>query len=81
LLLRADSLYSGFAQKAKLRLKSGETNVLEEATAENQRAMVAMQLLQLRRQLQTTALEFQLLLNSDAPVIPLVSDKKQLHRF
>ena len=81
LLLRADSLYSGFAQKAKLRLKSGETNVLEEATAENQRAMVAMQLLQLRRQLQTTALEFQLLLNSDAPVIPLLSDKKTVASF
>ncbi len=44
LLSEADSLYEQFLQRARLRLKAGDTDQLEVAAAENQRQQIASQL-------------------------------------
>ena len=44
LLLQQDSLYEGFLKAASLRYKTGETNLLEQVTAETQRNEVKNQL-------------------------------------
>lgn len=69
-LLLADTLYSNFYNKAVLRFKSGESNILEKATADIQQASIKMQLQQLQKEISTTLLEFQLLLNTDSLFIP-----------
>lgn len=60
LLLRQDSIYEGFLKSALLRYKTGETNLLEQTTAESQRNEAKNQIVQIdaaiyssRRQLQT----------------------------
>lgn len=70
LLQQADTLFNDFYTKADLRLQKGESNILEKTTAENQRAAITIQLMQLRQEMQTTLLELQVLLNSVNPVIP-----------
>lgn len=46
LLLQQDSIYEGFLKAASLRYKTGETNLLEQTTAETQRNEVRNQILQ-----------------------------------
>jgi len=70
LLLEADSIYSAFLQKAALRLKTGDTDALEKATAENQRLQIANQLSLLKTDYETTLNHFHLLLNTTAPWVP-----------
>jgi len=70
LLQQADTLFNDFYTKANLRLQKGESNILEKTTAENQRAAISIQLMQLRQEMQTTLLELQVLLNSENTVIP-----------
>lgn len=70
LLLGADSLYSGFYEKAKLRLQNGETNILEKTIAESQKAAIAVQLQQVRQELNAMSIRFRFLLNTDNPVQP-----------
>lgn len=60
LLLQQDSIFNGFLKSASLRYKTGETNLLEQTTAETQRNEVSNQLQQneativvLRTQLKT----------------------------
>ncbi|MEQ9412682.1 MAG: efflux RND transporter permease subunit, partial [Cyclobacteriaceae bacterium] len=64
LLLKNDSLYSSFLERANLRFKVGESNILEKATAETQRAQIAIQLNQLNADLDLLQSQFQLLLNT-----------------
>ncbi|WP_423735903.1 CusA/CzcA family heavy metal efflux RND transporter [Chitinophaga caseinilytica] len=70
LLLQMDSTYSAFLRVAALRLKAGETNILEKASAENQ----LIQLRMLRKTVgQERALlqrQFMLLLHSPEPRMP-----------
>ena len=70
LLQQADTLFNGFYDKANLRLKKGESNILEKTTAENQKAAIAIQMMQLQREMQTTLIELQVILNSENTVIP-----------
>ncbi|MDX6191979.1 CusA/CzcA family heavy metal efflux RND transporter [Flavobacterium sp. Fl-318] len=70
LLQEADTLFNVFYAKANLRLQKGESNILEKTTAENQRAAIAIQLMQLEQEMQTALLELQVLLNSENTVIP-----------
>lgn len=44
LLKKADSIFTQYFQRADLRLKKGESNLLEKATAENLRSQAEMQL-------------------------------------
>ncbi|MGE6354881.1 CusA/CzcA family heavy metal efflux RND transporter [Flavobacterium sp. NPDC079362] len=76
LLQQADTLFNDFYDKANLRLQKGESNILEKTTAENQRAAIAIQLMQLEQEMQTTLLELQVLLNSEIPLIPLEKSYK-----
>lgn len=67
-------LYSSFAEKASLRLKKGESNILEESTAEIQNEQAKTQLDMLENDLNIAKLQLQLLLQSDVQYEP-VSDE------
>ncbi len=70
LLLKIDSNYASFLQKAALRLSKGETNLLEKTTAENQRGNIYLQLKVIEEEIDLTKLQFRLLLNTSSPVEP-----------
>jgi cobalt-zinc-cadmium resistance protein CzcA len=70
LLQSNDSMYVGFLTKANARFKSGESNVLEHTTAENQRAQISIQLNQLNTDMELLLMQFQLLLNTTISYIP-----------
>lgn len=73
LLQRNDSIFSEFVTKVNLRFEQGESNVLEKATAENQRGQIQLQLKQLEQDLKLIQLQFQLLLNTTSPLVPQVT--------
>ena len=70
LLQYADSLYTGFYEKAALRLLKGETNILEKASAATQLGQIQTQLQQLQEDSAILQLQFQLLLNTTNPWLP-----------
>ncbi len=70
LLLKNDSIYIKFLEKANLKFSKGESNILEKTTAESQRGNIAMQLKQLQQDIEITQLEFNLLLNTSTRLIP-----------
>lgn len=70
LLQKADTLYSNFYAKSELRLRKGESNVLEKVTAENQKSEIMIRLKQLRQEMALTSLQFQLLLNTEKQLVP-----------
>lgn len=70
ILLKNDSLYAIFLEKANLRFSNGESNILEKATAETQRGQIAIQLNQIKNDVETYQLQFQLLLNSLTVFVP-----------
>lgn len=76
LLQKIDSLFSGFLAKATLRFNKGESNVLEKATAENQRAQIGLQLNQLQQEIDLLQLRFQLLLNTNTSFFPVEKEFK-----
>ncbi|MFC3560322.1 CusA/CzcA family heavy metal efflux RND transporter [Pedobacter jamesrossensis] len=79
LIMKSDSLYSQFLDKAKIRFKVGESNIMEKATAETQKASVGFQLSQLRQEMETLLLQFQVLLNSGNRFYPAGKiEKKKL---
>ena len=49
LLLRTDSIFASFLERASLRFTKGEANILEKTTAETQRGQLKQQLLQLQQ--------------------------------
>lgn len=71
-------LYSSFADKASLRLKKGEANILEESTAEIQNEQAKTQLNILENDLNIAKLQLQLLLQSDESYQP-VSDQPTMN--
>jgi len=76
LLQSNDSMYIGFLTKATARFKSGESNVLEHTTAENQRAQINIQLNQLNTDMELLLMQFQLLLNTSISYIPSAENFK-----
>jgi cobalt-zinc-cadmium resistance protein CzcA len=70
LLLKNDSIYRAFLQKANLRYTKGESNVLEKITAETFRGNISIQLKQLQQDLDVTQLQFRLAINSTTLFIP-----------
>lgn len=76
LLQSNDSMYIGFLTKANARFKSGESNVLEQTTAENQRAQISIQLNQLNTDMELLLMQFQLLLNTSTSYIPSAENFK-----
>lgn len=71
LLQEADSVYAGFLQKARQRLDAGDTDVLEEKTAENQRVQIASQLEALSADYEILLGRLRLLMNSERYFEPL----------
>ena len=76
LLRRNDSFLSKFLEKSTLKFKLGDINILEKTGAENQRNRIALQLQQLDNDRQIYLLRLQLLLNSDAEVLPKADSLK-----
>ena len=70
LLQKSDSLLSEFLKKATLRLKKGESNLLEKATATLQLGQLQQQLIQLRQEKLMLQSSFQLLLNTEKILEP-----------
>ena len=70
LLLKIDSVFAEFLTKSILRFNTGESNVLEKATAENHRGEIGLQLSQLQQDMELLQLQFQLLLNSNNVYVP-----------
>ncbi len=71
-----DSMLLQFVKLAQLRLKTGETNVLEAATAEQQRGQLHIQLMQLQQDKNVLLLRFQLMLGSEHTYIPRANELK-----
>lgn len=71
LLQKTDTLFAEFLNKATLRFKAGESNVLEKTTAENQRGQMALQMVQLEKDWEIVQLQFQLLLNTETVFVPM----------
>ena len=63
-------LYTDFSDKANLRLKAGESNILEKTTASNQKSAIEIQLKQLQQELAVLKIQFQWLLNTETDFIP-----------
>lgn len=63
LLQKADSIYAQYFKGADLRLKKGESNILEKATAENLRSQAELQLKALERDKQIALYQFNFLIN------------------
>ncbi len=76
LLQRSDSLFAVFAQKATLRFKKGESNILEKTTAETQQGNIKAQLAQLQQEKVVLQSKFQLVLNTETIVIPMTDQLK-----
>ncbi len=74
LLEKTDTLFTEFLRKATLRLKAGASNVLEKITAESQRGQIALQVSQLRPDMELLNIQFQLLLNTTSDYVPVADD-------
>lgn len=70
LLQQMDSAYSAFLRVAVLRLKAGETNVLEKASAENQLMQLRILQKSLRQERAMLGQQFMLVLNTEEPRAP-----------
>jgi len=69
LLITQDSLYADFAKASSLRYKTGESNLLEKATAETQLMEVKNLTRQNEADIQISQTRLQALLKSDSPVL------------
>lgn len=73
LLVKTDSLFARFTEKANLRFQQGESNLLEKSSASVQRKQIAMQLMDVRSKIEIEKLQFQLLLNAQTSYEPQAS--------
>lgn len=76
LLQRLDSVYSRFQQSANLRLKAGESNVLEKTTADAQLQQLQLQQQQLDADILILQQQLQWLLNTDELFLPAYATLK-----
>ena len=66
LLQKADSIYTYYCQKSDLRLKRGESNILEKTTAESYRSKAEIELENLKRDRKITIYQLNYLINDEA---------------
>ena len=76
ILSQNDSMYVAFLQKANLRFSKGESNILEKTTAETQQGQIAIQLKEVKEDIEILLLRFQLLINTKGIYIPLAETTK-----
>ncbi|WP_421943136.1 CusA/CzcA family heavy metal efflux RND transporter [Pedobacter sp.] len=79
--LQADSNYSKLQRLASLRLKAGESNLLEKANADNQLLQVSTKLRQLEVEESLLQQQFSFLLNSTTIFSPKADDLKSKLQF
>lgn len=77
LLQETLKLYTDFLDKANIRLKAGESNILEKTTASNQKSAIEIQLKQLHQELSVLGYQLQWLLNAETDFLP--EDQKIYH--
>ncbi|HEX6845446.1 MAG TPA: CusA/CzcA family heavy metal efflux RND transporter [Chitinophagaceae bacterium] len=77
LLQRLDSVYSRFQQSAALRLKAGESNLLEKTTADAQLEQLKLQQQQLDADMLILQHRLQWLLNTDEKLLPAYNSFKK----
>ena len=77
LLLKSDSIYTGFLRKSTLRFDKGESNVLEKSTAENQSGQIKIQLQEVQTDYKIVLSQFKMILNADKDFVPF-SDKLKI---
>ena len=65
LLQKSDSIFSAYYQRATLRLKKGESNILEKTTAENYRSQAAIQLKNLQKDRSFSLYQFNFIINEN----------------
>ncbi|MFC6267920.1 TolC family protein [Frigoriflavimonas asaccharolytica] len=65
LLIKADSIYTNYYKRAELRLKKGESNILEKTTAENYRSQAEIQLSNLKKDREIALYQFNYLINDE----------------
>lgn len=70
ILLYNDSLFTDFLKRAEMRLKAGESNVLEKNTAENQKHLIGVQLKKLEIETEQAALQLKILMNTEEQYYP-----------
>ena len=63
LLEKMDSIYTQYFNRAELRLKKGETNLLEKATAENLKSQINIQLFNIKKDKEVVLQQLNLLIN------------------
>lgn len=74
LLSRLDTIYNRFLYAASLRLKAGEANRLEKATAETEMMQLKIQQQQLQHDLLIAQQKLQWLLNTDEKLLPAMDE-------
>jgi cobalt-zinc-cadmium resistance protein CzcA len=74
LLLLQDSIFEGFYRAASLRYKAGESNLLEQTTADVQRNQAKIRMRENETELVSLRAQFQALLNTNS--LPDIIDKK-----
>lgn len=78
ILLKSDSVYAAFLEKANLRFAKGESNILEKTTAETQRGQISIQLKQVQQDIEILQVQFQLLLNTETVYLPSAENPKMI---
>ncbi|MFZ1824577.1 MAG: TolC family protein [Chitinophagales bacterium] len=76
ILMKIDSVYAAFLEKANLRFAKGESNILEKTTAETQRGQIAIQVKQIQQDIEILQMQFQLLLNTTIVYLPSANNTK-----
>ncbi len=81
LLLRLDSIYSRFLHAASLRLKTGESTMLEKSNAETQILQLKLQQEQVKADLRIEQQQLQWLLNTPDSLLPQYQALKKEYGF
>ena len=76
ILVRIDTMYTTFLEKASFRFEKGESDILEKIYAETALGKIQMQLKLLRRDYEMEKLRWQILLNQESPIEPMYSSAK-----
>ena len=78
ILVKTDTIYRSFLEKASFRFAKGESNLLEKIFAETALGKIQMQLKELRRDYDIEKLKWQVLLNQEAEIVPAYTSVKLL---
>ena len=81
LLRKADSIYTYYCQRSELRLRKGESNILEKTTAESFRSKAEIDLENLKKDREITLYQFNYLINDETNFVNEKADMFQPYLF